>query len=64
MIGSALSSEVAVAVVGAGTMGAGIARVAAEAGHLVYLYDTVPDAVASARKDIRTRLTVPSRRAG
>ena len=56
MIGSALSSEVAVAVVGAGTMGAGIARVAAEAGHLVYLYDIVPDAVESARKDMRTRL--------
>ena len=56
MTGSALPQDTAVGVVGAGTMGAGIARVAAEAGHVVYLYDTAPGAVESARKDMRTRL--------
>lgn len=36
-----------VAVIGAGTMGAGIAQVAAAAGHEVYLYDAVAGAAAS-----------------
>ena len=35
----ALASECAIGVVGAGTMGAGIAEVAAAAGHPVRLYD-------------------------
>jgi 3-hydroxybutyryl-CoA dehydrogenase len=39
-----LPSESVVAVAGAGTMGAGIALVAATAGHGVLLYDAVPDA--------------------
>ena len=37
-----------VAVVGAGTMGAGIAHVAAAAGHPVLLHDAAPGAVARA----------------
>ena len=38
----ALSTEQVVAVIGAGTMGAGIAQVAAQAGHSVLLYDAAP----------------------
>ena len=34
-----------IGVIGAGTMGCGIAQVAAQAGHSCYLYDTRPDAV-------------------
>lgn len=42
---SALSAETTVAVIGAGTMGAGIAQVAAQAGHSVLLYDAADGAV-------------------
>lgn len=42
---TALETSTPVAVIGAGTMGAGIVQVAATAGHNVYLYDTSPDAV-------------------
>lgn len=42
---SALPSTATVGVIGAGTMGAGIAQVAAAAGHPVLLYDTRPEAV-------------------
>jgi 3-hydroxybutyryl-CoA dehydrogenase len=45
---TALSSRIPVAVVGAGTMGAGIAQVAALAGHPVLLHDTRPGAAAQA----------------
>lgn len=45
---SALSKDTAVAVIGAGIMGAGIAQVAAAAGHAVYLYDTRAGASAKA----------------
>ena len=41
---AALSTDVPFAVVGAGTMGAGIAQVAAAAGHPVLLCDAVPGA--------------------
>lgn len=41
----ALATEAAVAVIGAGTMGAGIAQVAATHGHPVLLYDADPAAV-------------------
>lgn len=40
----ALPKESIVAVIGAGTMGAGIAQVAAQAGHKVFLYDVVEGA--------------------
>ncbi|HET7475174.1 MAG TPA: 3-hydroxyacyl-CoA dehydrogenase NAD-binding domain-containing protein [Dermatophilaceae bacterium] len=44
----------AVAVIGAGTMGAGIARVAARAGHATYLLDSRPDvARAAAAESVR-----------
>lgn len=42
---AALSKQTRVLVVGAGAMGAGIAHVAAVAGHTVYLYDTRAEAV-------------------
>lgn len=42
---SALSTSAVVAVIGAGTMGAGIAQVAASAGHSVLLYDAHPAAI-------------------
>lgn len=44
----ALASNVQVAVIGAGAMGAGIAQVAAQAGHPVKLYDNRPGAAAEA----------------
>ena len=46
MTDTALSSEVAVGVIGAGTMGAGIAQVAAAYGHRVHLYDAAEGAAA------------------
>ncbi len=45
---AALSNDSIVAVIGAGTMGAGIAQVAATAGHKVLLYDVVEGAAAKA----------------
>ena len=42
---SQLQPSDTVAIIGAGTMGAGIAQVAANAGHQVYLFDINPDAV-------------------
>jgi 3-hydroxybutyryl-CoA dehydrogenase len=52
----ALPSNAEVAVIGAGTMGAGIARVAAAAGHPVIIYDTREGAAARAIDTIRTDL--------
>lgn len=46
-----------VAVIGSGTMGAGIAEVAASSGHPVLLYDIAADAVSRAIEGIRTRLS-------
>lgn len=43
-------SELIIGVVGAGSMGAGIAQVAAQAGHQVYLNDSFPDALERAAK--------------
>lgn len=51
-----IPDDAIVAVLGAGTMGAGIAWVAAEAGHPVRLYDADPDAVGAAVDDMRSRL--------
>jgi 3-hydroxybutyryl-CoA dehydrogenase len=45
-----------VAVLGAGTMGAGIAEVAARAGHLVRLYDARPAAAGDALDGLRRRI--------
>ena len=45
---AALSRDSIVAVIGAGTMGAGIAQVAATAGHKVFLYDVVEGGAAKA----------------
>lgn len=45
-----------VAVVGAGTMGTGIAQLAAAAGHQVYLFDSADGAVDRALTDLRARL--------
>jgi 3-hydroxybutyryl-CoA dehydrogenase len=53
---TALNIERAVAVIGSGAMGAGIAQVAAVAGYTVRLYDTRPEAVAKAISDIAAAL--------
>lgn len=53
---SALHSTVPVAVIGAGAMGAGIAQVAASAGHRVWLYDNRPGAAAEAIDGIGRQL--------
>jgi 3-hydroxybutyryl-CoA dehydrogenase len=49
---AALALSIPVAVIGAGTMGAGIAQVAAAAGHRVLLYDAEPTALAKAEERI------------
>ncbi len=48
--------DTTVAVVGAGTMGAGIAEVAARAGHDVRLHDAAPGAAARGAEAVRRRL--------
>jgi len=53
---AALSQDDNVAVIGAGTMGAGIAQVAAAAGHTVYLFDTQPGAAARGIEKIQSAL--------
>ena len=60
---SALSSSAPVAVIGAGTMGAGIAQVAACAGHEVRLFDAAPDAAAGLTHQV-ARLLDRARQAG
>ncbi|WP_275626710.1 3-hydroxyacyl-CoA dehydrogenase PaaH [Pseudomonas sp. 273] len=52
----ALDSNAQVAVIGAGAMGAGIAQVAAQAGHPVKLYDNRPGAAAQAIDGIDRQL--------
>ena len=53
---TALATSVPVGVVGAGTMGAGIAEVAASAGHRVLLYDGMSGAVEAALERIGAAL--------
>ena len=53
---SGIPPDAVVGVVGAGTMGSGIAWVAAEAGHEVLVHDSRPDAVESAVAEIGERL--------
>jgi 3-hydroxybutyryl-CoA dehydrogenase len=45
-----------IAVIGAGTMGRGIAQVFAQAGHEVYMHDAIPAAMQSATKQINKML--------
>ncbi len=47
-MGYSLNSQTAVAVIGAGSMGAGIAQLAAQSGHVVRLHDAQPGAAAAA----------------
>lgn len=54
--GTALPASALVAVVGAGVMGAGIAQVAAAAGHTVLIHDGKPGAAEAAREAIRAAL--------
>ena len=49
---TALARESVIGVIGAGVMGAGIAQVAAAAGHTVLLLDAQPEAIARARAGI------------
>src|SRR5512137_1415720 len=49
---AALAKDAVVGVIGAGVMGAGIAQVAAAAGHAVLLLDAMPEAIARALADI------------
>ncbi|MEM1151964.1 MAG: 3-hydroxyacyl-CoA dehydrogenase NAD-binding domain-containing protein, partial [Pseudomonadota bacterium] len=53
---TALPVSMPVAIIGAGTMGAGIAQVAAEAGHPVLLYDMADGAAEGGRNRIETGL--------
>lgn len=53
---TALETRTVVAVIGAGAMGAGIAQVAAQAGHPVWLYDTREGAAAQAIAGIDKQL--------
>jgi 3-hydroxybutyryl-CoA dehydrogenase len=51
-----MDSSMQVGVIGAGTMGAGIAQVAAQAGHTTYLYDARPGATDQALTALRSTL--------
>jgi len=51
-----ITQDTPVAVVGAGTMGSGIAQLAAAAGHRVYLFDSVDGVAERALTDLRERL--------
>ena len=53
-MGQALSKDAVVAVIGAGAMGAGIAQIAAQAGHRVRLLDLQPGAAAQATLRLRS----------
>ncbi|MEZ5825264.1 MAG: 3-hydroxyacyl-CoA dehydrogenase NAD-binding domain-containing protein [Geminicoccaceae bacterium] len=55
-MGEPLAAATAVGIVGAGTMGAGIAQVALQAGHAVRLLDRAPEVVGKACADIDARL--------
>ncbi len=56
MIGVAIDTSAIVGVIGAGTMGAGIAQVAVLAGHTVLLYDLNADAIDKARASIASNV--------
>ena len=48
-----LNHKSKIGVIGAGTMGAGIAQVAAAAGHQVVLFDVAPDAARNGLDSVR-----------
>ncbi|HEX2616389.1 MAG TPA: 3-hydroxyacyl-CoA dehydrogenase NAD-binding domain-containing protein, partial [Flavobacteriales bacterium] len=48
-----MSERIVVGVIGAGTMGSGIAQVAAQAGHPTWLFDSRPGAVEQALNGLR-----------
>ena len=52
-----MQADAVIGVIGAGTMGAGIAQVAAAAGHVVKLLDVREGAAAAAHAIIATALT-------
>ena len=52
----ALDTQINVAVIGAGAMGSGIAQVAAQAGHTVYLHDQREGAAEAGREGIAKQL--------
>ena len=52
----ALAADKIIGVIGAGTMGAGIAQVAAAAGHSVKLFDNAPGAAAKGIENTRKGL--------
>lgn len=52
----ALDTQTAIAVIGAGAMGSGIAQVAAQAGHKVYLHDQREGAAAKGRDGVANQL--------
>lgn len=54
---TALPTSTVIAVIGAGTMGAGIAQVAAAAGHSVLLYDAMDGAAAKGRDGVAKTLS-------
>jgi 3-hydroxybutyryl-CoA dehydrogenase len=58
-----LDSSMAVAVIGAGSMGAGIAQLAAQAGHAVWLHDAQPGAATRGRERIAADLEGAVKRA-
>ena len=51
-----IEASAPIAVIGAGTMGAGIAQVAAVAGHPVLVYDAAPGAAERAVDAVRDRI--------
>ena len=53
---SELDKSIAIGVIGAGTMGAGIAQIAAKHGHSVYLFDQNQDTVSLSLKKMRSGL--------
>jgi 3-hydroxybutyryl-CoA dehydrogenase len=56
MPGELIEASAPIAVIGAGTMGAGIAQVAAVAGHPVLVYDAAPGAAERAVDAVRMRI--------
>ncbi|MCB0618044.1 MAG: NAD(P)-binding domain-containing protein, partial [Saprospiraceae bacterium] len=50
------NSALQIGVIGSGSMGSGIAQVAAQAGHVVYLFDKNPQALQRAREQLQSVL--------